>query len=446
MDSKKCVIVAIVVVAIAAVAAVAFTGNGGENDDTPSDSTTDLAKCRLVVYGNANNDDFVNSDDLDTVMAIIESGVWDKERNPYADANHDGSVDYQDVQYIKDIIDKKEVHLYYTNQWGGVDFMHYPFSGNIGTGYWEQADLTILLGLWDKVTACGNVSLTDAKNPGWQDRFSYGPGHSVDAETVFKSHKPVSEGGAGVNLMIPYSSADGSVMELRTAVEKTGSDLDILCLPTDPFVRIVTTGFMLDAQERSMAYMDIADSSIAYAEEKLKDIKDPPSVMVVMVKPWCNTGDILVHGNSPTGPNGMYRFMKMTPAEIVDPPNPKFFDHVDIDWVNVQNPDWIVFNGSGLFSTDKGEAVVQQEFEDWSKKLFESTNAYKQGHIIATNNGTMQSYPCAFAYLSLIAPIFDEIDDDYAASIYNKWFDDGYVYYDLNDMPTFKIRYLGEKA
>ena len=136
--------------------------------------------------------------------------------------------------------------------------------------------------------------------------------------------------------------------------------------------------------------------------------------------------------------------MQMTPVNIINPPNANAYsDYVDIDWINMKNPDWIVFCGSGLYSTDKPDSVVQSEFEEWSEKLFSSTNAYKNGNIISTNNGTMASFPGPFAFLSLISPIFDEIDPEYAQSMYDRWVDEDFALYEFEEMPTFKIRHLG---
>ena len=106
------------IIAIAVVACVAVGGVGiaymfmDNNDDAESPYRSADTSGRLMVMGNANNDDYLDEQDIDTLREIIDSGVWDKNKHPYADANNDGVVDEQDIAWVRDMIDGKKTMIY----------------------------------------------------------------------------------------------------------------------------------------------------------------------------------------------------------------------------------------------------------------------------------------------------------------------------------------------
>ena len=124
MDKKILALIAIIaVVAIAAAALLLLnSGNGGDKDKTVDMDT------RLYIYGNANNDDYLNNDDVSTLESIISSGSWNKAKNPYADANQDGKIDKSDVDVVKKFIKGEEARMYYLSSEWGVKYINFPLS------------------------------------------------------------------------------------------------------------------------------------------------------------------------------------------------------------------------------------------------------------------------------------------------------------------------------
>ena len=95
MNSK---IIAVVIVAILAVAGIGVVVLTTGNDDSYKTVETN----RLVVYGNANNDDTIDTHDLDIVKSIADGeSVWDSQSNPFADTNADGVIDSKDVDLLR---------------------------------------------------------------------------------------------------------------------------------------------------------------------------------------------------------------------------------------------------------------------------------------------------------------------------------------------------------
>lgn len=112
------------VVALAVIALILIGGIGAIfliNDD---DDKGNPATGRLQVYGNVNNDDHINSEDLEAFDQFLES--WDSEAYPYADANLDGKLDSSDRMIIQKLINKEPQTVAYVNGLGEVAKADYP--------------------------------------------------------------------------------------------------------------------------------------------------------------------------------------------------------------------------------------------------------------------------------------------------------------------------------
>ena len=98
MNKKLFAVIAVVIVVVAAVA-IAMAMGGSEKK---SEALTGSG--RLLVYGNADNNDYLDDKDVETIQKIVDDGKWDKEEYPLADANHDGAVTKDDVYYLKKLL------------------------------------------------------------------------------------------------------------------------------------------------------------------------------------------------------------------------------------------------------------------------------------------------------------------------------------------------------
>lgn len=323
--------------------------------------------------------------------------------------------------------------MYYDNTWGEVAYVHYPITGGIGTMYWEQADLAILLGLWDRVTACGSGSLTEVKNPGWEDLYSFGRGYNVEPELVLS---------APISALIAYVQNDGTARDLIAAVESSGSDIDIVCLPVDIISAVLTAGVLFSCEERSELYRYYYDTVQDYVQETVGGLgDDAPTVMTIMMRSTTELGTIEVLGPANTSvPNGMYTYMELSPCTVIYPEDyVSYYTEVDVEWIINVDPDYIVFVSSGLWTSTDSTESIETVFLDTCERFFGQTSAYANGNIIATANGTMNSYMGCFAYLSILQYMFPEIDSDYAEEILDAFFENEFCYYTLDDSPTYKI-------
>lgn len=434
--NKKYVSIAIVILLIGVAVGVGFVIM---NNDDDSDKVNPTG--RLVVYGNANNDDYLDERDLGIIESIASGDAdWNKTEYPFADVNVDGVVNSEDADHLKKLLNKETAMMYYLDCWGETSAVHYPITGDIGTMYWEQADLAILLGIWDRVTACGNGSLTEVKNPGWSTKYSFGRGYGVDPETVLSS---------GVSAVIAYTPSDGSAYELKTFMIGSGAEIDIIAPPNrDKLMSVITCGVLLGCEENAQRYVRQCDEVVDYVSEKLSGYTEDtaPRIMAFIIYPTSTVGELPVLGNPSSGSsNGMYSYLSMTPAHMILPKNSEsYYTTVTAEWVDSQDPDYIFIAASGVYGADRDDAQVQEEFEKMCADLFGGTRAYRDGNIIATANGTMGSYFAGFAYLSLLTTLFDEIDKNYAKEVWDSWVNDGYAYYTFDQMPSYKIRVLSD--
>ncbi len=138
-NTKVLVIVGVLVVIIVAAGVfLALNMNGGSNG--PAYEPTG----RLMILGNADNNDDIDKNDVSTIRQIIKDGTWDKKKYPYADANNDGSITEDDVKMVEKIIDKTVGRLYYVNKLGEVKGSYYPLTSYVAVGSYAINSVVIL--------------------------------------------------------------------------------------------------------------------------------------------------------------------------------------------------------------------------------------------------------------------------------------------------------------
>ncbi len=168
MDSKVLAIIAVIgVVAIGAVAGVVLMNNDGGSKTTTTataDSyeiglTSDSGKAtvssvdtKLVVFGNANNDVYLNSDDVAFIQKIVDgTATWNKTANPLADTNADGAITADDVTLLQRFIDKKESSMFYLDSYLKVNKVKWPMTGKIAVYGDNDIEMLKIYGMQDRV-------------------------------------------------------------------------------------------------------------------------------------------------------------------------------------------------------------------------------------------------------------------------------------------------------
>lgn len=445
MDKKTLAIVAAVVVIIVAIAvAIVATGddkNGGEEIPEVAKGPYNLnditlpLSTRLVVCGNADNNDIIDRNDLDMIQGIVDGKIkWDAEKYPLADAYPDGVIDQKDVNLMKNILAKKTCWVYYVDYKNQTVRVQYPITGTIGTMYYQQAQLASMFGIWDRVIACGSGSLNDISSPGWESKISYGKGYNVDPETVVKS---------GVDTLLCYTQTDTTAPDMKKLVAETDIDLNVLCINHEQLLRCVTTyGFLFDLEDISQKYLKLADECSDSVYKSLKDVKteDQPSVALVMLYGTATTDKIRVLGYSETGNKHnlatLFNGIPNVNWVRADRDAPSYGTYVTSEWFLNNDPDYIVLVGSSMgFSDGMTKEEIQQGYYKKCQEVFGETSAFKNGNIVCASNGVMNGYSNPLCSMKLLSFVYEQMDVSLADRVYASWYDD-YTCFSVDQKPT----------
>ncbi len=295
MDNKIMTIVIVAIVAIAAVAIVFVAlnnngGSGGGSDPVVGDEAT------VVIYGNANNDSYINNDDVKFVQDILAGKfAWDRSKNPFADANNDGQITSADVDQIKMIINNQEGKIYYLNYFGEAQQISYPLKNRtIAVTYWQQAEAAAILGQWDNVKVA-NAYVTQIK------KNQYPCDGIIEVGTTGSSAKSVDDNGvsamikAGVNLILATPTS-----AVKTGCEKVivdGVQADAIYLwhmGNSSIPTILTMGIMFDEEERAEKYAKFCYDLIDKVEGKLKGHDKLDIIVTTLYANQASRSDITV--------------------------------------------------------------------------------------------------------------------------------------------------------
>ncbi len=287
--NKNVIIIAVVaVVAIAAVAAFLALGNGDKNDNggggdkpvvddydlyiTPSSGTAKVleAPSKLLVFGNANNDCYLDSSDISFIQSIVDGkSSWSKSQNPYADTNADGKVISDDVSLLKRFLNGEKASMFYNNSFLETMKVKFPLTGKVCFTGTNDADLFRLINKESVLHATRDTVVGNPNYAGSDKWVSIGK-TPYDYETVVQS---------GCNIVIgqPYSF-DETFLRLAEQGEKN-YHLDIIRLCCARYINEIdgtacalTLGALFNSL-KDQKYKDYADY-ISTADEIVKQVND----------------------------------------------------------------------------------------------------------------------------------------------------------------------------
>ena len=347
------------------------------------------------VLGNANNDDRIDSKDIEYVQGVINKTIsYDKSRNPYVDANNDGKVDSKDIEQIQMIIDKKKGTVWYENYYGEVQSIDFPVIGKrIGVTYWQQAQLVDLVGHWSDVVAA-NASVSTARSNQYDLSnvvYSYGTtGSSKLTEEFCEGYL-----NAGVDLIIgsPYKA---TVTEVANTY-----------LPDVPVITLgiggsscvssaLTLGILMDAEDRAQKYEEYVVGVVDTIKEGLSDIKNSEKPKMLVCRMYeDNDGYISRYGGilvNCANTDGSYQLLSMFADLYTDNSEKGTTPNRTQEWILSQDFDLIfdmeVYTGFQTSSIPGEKFYTQGEYNkrfENSVQYFKGTDAYNDGGILSSS-------------------------------------------------------------
>lgn len=318
MDNKRTIIVVavIAVVVIAAVAMMMLNGGsdnsdsgkaGGRVGDTITESSFPNVDSRLWVYGNVNEDDYINDEDISYLEGII-SGK--NKATQLADVNADGTVDAKDVDYLRSILkamddSSMELDVYYIDNYFKIAKVSWPVH-TIGTSYCSGVYTCEVTGLTDKVKMV-DTTIRDywsRLNSSFASADHFGSTEAPNYESIIKSGIDVYVPGycvAGTDeLSISSLSPVGiDVMFMNTA-DNSGVDY-----PNEYIDRsILMFGYLLQGDmEQTYEYLiwhDTTLNAMKKAAESIKDEDKMPFMMSRSSPSYITTGTYSITGYNNT--------------------------------------------------------------------------------------------------------------------------------------------------
>lgn len=297
MNTRRALVVTIVVVIIL-MAALMYVRANNERFHVTEERDTGLtvgyqlqesefpdSGSRLWVYGNANEDDRIDDEDLEYLKGVI---AMENPSTTLSDANCDGKVDWADVEYLQRIIDSDDMEVYYIDNYYRVAKVTWPVN-SIAIGYCSGAYVADLTGLTDKVAMVDGTirQYWYVMDDRYQTLPTYGTTESPNYEAIIACGVDVYVVGycdANADQRSPASlnPAGVDVMFVSTA-DNSGVDI-----PNENIDRsILMFAFLLQGDlQKTYSYLDWHDDLFELMIQTTSVIPDGDKAAMIMARSW----------------------------------------------------------------------------------------------------------------------------------------------------------------
>jgi hypothetical protein len=413
-DKKIIAIVAIVVVvAIVAVAAFVLLSNNNGGDKPSGEDFS--ASTRMLIYGNANNDDYLNSDDVKYIQGVIDGTItWDKKNYPFVDTNTDGKITSDDVTLLQKFLDGKSATMYYMNWYGETKTISYPLSGNIVGSYIQVADLCIVVGVYDKVVGIKDT----AEKIKTYDQVQYPNGatqiKSVRGDTnVFDVQKCLAVD-ANIVLSDPFALTDSFVSGMKAAKPT----VNIIELPINRSINnidwthtIITLGGMMNLQKNTEKYVKYVENVESKISEKLDAVKKKYSdetFLICYMPSNETTTDLDILGKGVVQYGDVINMLRLPVKCSIDPLEEEgYIENYPIEKVITNNPSIICVETWGFINS-----YTEEEYVNTIKTMvdyFKATGAYKNNRVVSMAYEVFGTVPGMSGLISMGAILWPDI-------------------------------------
>jgi ABC-type Fe3+-hydroxamate transport system substrate-binding protein len=276
MNTKILAIATVVILVVAGIGIVWFLNDG--KDIYRSDDNTG----RLMIYGNADNNDYIDDDDIKTLESII---AGETTKTALSDANQDGKIDQNDIDLVKRLINReKGVTLYYQYIFDGAKLtksIKYPVS-----------DICVIgTNVMITVKAIGAVDKVVARNGG--DASSVDP--VLYSDIIGLPAVSDSVRVANIEDVSKYPIKAIVTQDSTSYVENENSyiaaGIDVIRISAsdglDSLAGILTLGYLLEKESGANDYVKFCDDILSKLESKvgkgaLKDSERVTALSVTM--------------------------------------------------------------------------------------------------------------------------------------------------------------------
>ena len=433
MDNKIIAVVVVIVLVVAGgSAAVLLT------KDSKKESSDDSATATVEIYGNANNDAYIDDKDVSLLEDIVSTGTWDTHAYPFADADLDGFITGKDVELVKKVISEEKCKVYYKNYFGEAQSLDYPLKGkNIGITYWQQAEMMAALGLWDQVK-CGPTNLKS-----WYENL-----YDLSHVTIYTSKNNHNSGVTdsaienflkeGVEVIVATPTAANQTA--LTKLIEEGINVIYLWYTGDWAIStMMTLGILLGAKEKAQAYYDYANKVMDNINNRLSSTTRATALVAGASTSLAADG-VTTTVSLHTNPHeGNYYFTNLVANTYTNSAGLSEFGATSrsLEWLlaNDKSFDYIAIylNQTGFAAGTAsdvggdGSFITQKQYNDKFEAAvsnYSETSAYKNGHIFGMPYdmlGGISGYGLVTTLAYMIYP--DLFTKEEAQDLLQEWFD-----------------------
>lgn len=404
------------IVLIAVVAAAAVVGAGAfvllGNNNGGSKSADDLGDALGLIYGNANGDAELNSDDLQVIQDIMD-GSKSLSDYPLADANRDGKVNESDYSIVQQFIDGETVSLYVADTIGGVSYIEYPLKGIFAAG---GTNMRVLIQVLDMESHLAANATND-----------------YISSTLDKKLYDLREDGTIAKVTTGATSADWSELGKRVGtyslaiIEDAGTSgyaneagrntfkdwgVDVLQFSADNYVSLkkaaATLGILIGSETQAKSFIEMLDNTVSTVSTTLGDKFGTETVMCITMS------------NSVSGyTSDYYNATELAGGNnIADwPDKTKKFDPKEDPWLYEEkyNPNYLFHFKSMTY----GDTPSAEEISGYTQ-YFDKTAAYlNKGYYLI--NGTVP-LPVRIAFMATTM-YSDSFDADWYLTLFQEYVD-----------------------
>jgi len=337
----------------------------------------------LGIFGNANMDDTIDENDIEYVRGIINGkNVATK----LADANYDGRIDEEDITHIDLIISGNEMELTIVDSADRIVTVPKPVESIIPLTS-DQVEVLRSIGATDKIIGINDyVSELSSFFPELINLPSAG-GYEPDLEVIVELRPDIV---MTTNPQKLEDSLDG------TDIVFIGFKFYTPSIMKDEILKL---GFLLDKNSEAEHLIEYYESVTEPIEDVVSEISDDQKKSVYYE--WC-TGTYKAYGNDTGGHEALTSAGAINIAsDLTGCPT------VDPEWVTEQNPDIILKNiwyGECQcgYETENSTYIQDARDEIMNRPELANVNAVKDGNIfvICYKIGASPQYPVGMAYMA----------------------------------------------
>lgn len=372
------------IIAIAAVVIIAVVGVGVAfmfmNDDASAEYPVEG---NLLVYGNANEDYYIDEDDVELIQKIIDGEVGDAEVSGLADANCDGKIDQADVDFVRKMIaitDKiaagesyEKMRVYY----------HYEASGSSHKG-------STMFPI-DKAVVGGNNTIMTVKLIGGVDKIVAISGHSkadpLDAVLFSDLHvteisdnthelnyerisKVATEVGVDAIIMLNNATVTPGLSE-RYA--RAGIDLVRISASEGigSMSAALTAGYLLGIVDSARAYVEFCEDVMDRLQSKLSTVNEEDRVTVLSV---------VMYNYVSSKTSDMYELTQIAGGKNIADWEGDLYANEGDEWILNYDPDYIIHSRNVGYGNVDSASVMEQY-----SVYFKGMDAYKNNKYVIVN-------------------------------------------------------------